>query len=765
MSVHTPVEPLASQATTPPHEPYIPDSARLPELTFSALLMGALLGIVFGASSLYLSLKVGMTVSASIPVAVLSIALFRVFGKGKGRILENNIVQTAGSAGESIAFGVGVTMPALMILGYELDQSLFNIGGFPVTRVMLVACLGGLLGILMMIPLRRAFIVKQHGTLPYPEGTACAKVLVAGEAGGASAKPVVFGLVLAFVYQVLMQGLRLWKDTPAAVIKGFRGAFVANEATPTLLGVGYIIGYRISAIMVGGGLVASLVLTPIFAIFMPDPPLDPGKTRTALETTEALWGNIRSEYVLYIGAGAVATGGLISLLQSLPLIFSGLVGGMRDIGGRGRSAENGDGRATTRTGKDLPMWLVLLGAVGLIAAIAAANLIPTTLPGRIVGSVLIVVLGFLFVTVSSRLTGEIGSSSNPISGMTVATLLVTCLVFYLQGWIGMGYQLAALSIAGIVCVASSNGGTTSQDLKTGYLVGGTPWKQQIAILVGALTSAIVIGFTILLLNSASTVYTSKAENLPKVSCPADKLAKIEETETYKDKSYKVWRLDKNMQAPDKSVLAIAGKYLVDPASGKVDWLVDPGINGRVKARDDGSEVIKYAAPKASLMASIIRGIMGGDLPWNIVIIGAVIAVVLHISGVPALAFSVGIYLPLSTSMPIFIGGLIRLFVDRMRKTSAEDSDSSPAVLLSSGYIAGGTIAGTLLAFLSFNSAASSAINLSRFLPAAYNESQWPSVVAFAILAAILTFVGTGHFLNSPEPAAVAEGMKGHEDSI
>ena len=743
-----------------PHRPYVSAADSPPELTVPALLLGTLLGVVFGASSLYLSLKVGMTVSASIPVAVLSIAIFRALGRGKGRVLENNIVQTTGSAGESIAFGVGVTMPALMILGYDLEQSLFRVGGVPITRVMLVACLGSLLGILLMIPLRRAFIVRQHGKLIFPEGTACAKVLIAGDTGGAGARPILVGLGLGFFYQIAMQGLRLWKEYPAYAIRGFKGAFVTNEATPTLLGVGYIIGFRISAIMVGGGLLASFVLTPLLAM-SPEFPAVAGNTQAELlKGTQALWGQIREKYVLYIGAGAVATGGIISLIQSLPTIWSGLTGGLRDIKGK-----SGGVRVTARTEKDLPLWLVSLGIVGLIAAIAATELIPTALPGRLVGAGLIVLLGFLFVTVSSRLTGEIGSSSNPISGMTVATLLVTCLVFYLLGWIGPGYRLAALSIAGIVCVASSNGGTTSQDLKTGYLVGSTPRAQQIAILIGALTSAIVIGFTLLKLNAASTIYTSKPENLPIVSAP--ELGNLTETQEYQEKTYKVWRVRKPIEDPaTRKTLALPGKYLVDPATGEPAFLVDPGINGRIKIADDGkTEVTKYDAPKASLMALIIDGIMAGELPWGLVTIGAFIAIVLHLSGAPALAFSVGVYLPLSTSMPIFLGGLCRLLVDKVRSSPGGDSDSSPAVLLSSGYIAGGTIAGTIVAFLAFAPGASSAIDISRFLPLSYTNSPWPAVVAFGALAVVLIAVGTGAILRDREPEAVDEGMSVREDRI
>ena len=745
MSLHPP--PLAEVPdegpgpVAPAHRSFVPDQARLPELTWSAVLLGSILGIVFGASSLYLVLRVGMTVSASIPVAVLSITVFRglsrAFGARKATILENNIVQTAGSAGESIAFGVGVTMPALMILGYDMD----------LVRVMLVASLGGLLGILMMIPLRRAFIVKQHGALTYPEGTACAEVLIVGEQGGSSARTVFVGFALAFVYQVLMQGLKLWQEYPARAIAGFKAAVIALEANPILMGVGYIIGFRIACVMVGGGVLAALVLVPGIALFGQNAtvPIFPGtKPIPALGPEE-----IQRQYVLYIGAGAVATGGIISLLQALPLIAGSIRSGFRDLGASGKAAASG------RTERDLPLWLVGLGALGLVAAIAATHLMPTDLAGRVVGAAMVVACGFLFVTVSSRLTGEIGSSSNPISGMTVATLLLTCLIFVLMGWVGPEYRLAALSIAGIVCVAASNGGTTSQDLKTGFLVGATPGAQQLAILVGALTSAIVIGFTLLLLNDAGTVVTSNPEYLPTARAEVEDLT---ETTTFEGRTYHVWRV----VSPTPG--AQPGKYLVDD-SGRARFLIDPAINGVVEARDDGAKVIKYKAPKATLMAFIIDGIMTRKLPWDLVLIGVFIAIVMQLAGVPALAFAVGVYLPLSTSVPIFVGGLVRAAVDRIKRTPAEESDSSPAVLLSSGYIAGGAIAGILIAILAILPGASRQLDLSRRLPARWNDSPWPALVAFGIMTVVLFLVGTGHLLRSDDPAAVKAGVTAHEEAL
>src|ERR1041385_2425681 len=495
----------------PQFEPYIPAERHLRELTTVPVIMGTILGMIFGASSLYLVLKVGLTVSASIPVAVISITLFRILSKLGARdatILENNIVQTAGSAGESIAFGVGVTMPAIMILGFDLE----------ITRVMLVAVLGGLLGILMMIPLRRALIVAQHGLLKYPEGTACAEVLKAGASeesiaaasdsakeemaklGGqaTSAKTIFAGFGIGFIYKAMNVAFRWWKDTPERVFGApFAAGSVSAEISPELLGVGYIIGPRIASIMCGGGVLAYLVLIPAIKFFGSGmtTALAPG----TVPISEMSPGQIRSAYVLYIGAGAVAAGGIISLFRSLPTIWHGLKGGLADLRGGQSATAN-----APRTDRDLSMKFVLGGIILLIALIMIFPQL--NLRWNIIGAVLIVAFGFLFVTVSSRLTGEIGSSSNPISGMTVATLLLTCLVFLIIGWTAPPYFVTALSIGGIVCIASSNGGTTSQDLKTGFLVGSTPKLQQIAILVGALASAIVLGPTLLELNKAGTVY-------------------------------------------------------------------------------------------------------------------------------------------------------------------------------------------------------------------------------------------------------------------
>ncbi len=710
----------------PVFQPYIPDKANVPELTVSSVLLGTVLGIIFGASSLYLFLKVGMTVSASIPIAVISITVFRAFSHAfktrRATILENNIVQTTGSAGESIAFGVGATMPALMILGYDMDPM----------RVMMVSVLGGILGILMMIPLRRAFIVNQHRTLPYPEGTACAKILIAGEQGGSSAQTVFAGFGLGFFYQFLMDAMKLWNREPSATITGITGydkAVVACESSPALLGVGYIIGPKTASIMVGGGLLASLVLIPAIAYFGTNlsEPLAPA---TAL-IKDMGPGDISRSYVRYIGAGAVAAGGIISMFRALPLIFGSLAGGFRAFRSKGSSNREG------RTQHDLPFSVVVFGSLALIGAIAASNLIPTNPAGRAVGGGMVLLFGFLFVTVSSRITGEIGSSSNPISGMTIATLLLTCLIFVVLGWVGPQYRLTALSVAAIVCIASSNGGTTSQDLKTGYLVGATPFKQQIGILVGAVTSALLIGLTLLWLNSLSEVVTRRAEYLPTVSAP---VAELTETETGSDgKTYKIWRVTRPIPGAE------AGRYRVDPETGRPVERVDPGIGGVVTTRDDGSTVEKYNPPQPALFAVIIDGIMTGELPWGLVILGAGLAVVMWLCGVSPLAFAVGVYLPLSTTFPIFLGGLVRGVVDKVRKLSSEESDSSPAVLLSSGLIAGGSIAGILLATL--EAPGDLPRKLKQFLdfsprfPSDWLERPLPGIAAFSVLIATLLWVG------------------------
>lgn len=706
--------------SSPKFEPFIPAATKLTEFTVRSVLTGALLGMVFGASSLYLVLKVGLTVSASIPVAVISLAVFRAWSKVGGRdasILEHNITQTAGSAGESIAFGVGITMPAILILGFDLE----------LTRVLLVAVLGGLLGILMMIPLRRTHIVEDHAVLKFPEGTACAAVLKAGanaedraaasptakaeiaaaEAAGLGqapgAKQIFTGFGIGLLYKTVNVALKGWKDVPERVFGApFKGGSVSAEISPELLGVGYIIGPYIAGIMCAGGALSYWLLIPMIKFFgdgVPTP-VAPGRVPIA----EMAPDEVRGAYILYIGAGAVAAGGLISLAEAMPAIWRSLKASWRDVKGGGATATSGEGETVPRTDRDLSMKFVAIGVVVLLGGIMLAQ---QALHMNLLGALLIVVFGFIFVAVSSRLTGEIGSTSNPTSGMTVATLLFTCLIFLLVGWTGNAYYVTALSVGAIVCIAAANGGTTSQDLKTGFLLGGTPKLQQYAIIAGALCSAVILGPILLQLNNAATVYVPVKEVAPAgLHVDVGQLSKQEKIQGPQAKddanTYYAWHKTDEAGAP-------SGKYLVN-AQGDAVWLVDPGINGTHTKRPDGTMVQKFEAPKAVLVSYIIKGILDHKLPWALVLLGVMITVTLQMSFVPALAFAVGVYLPLSSTTPILIGGMIRWIVDRKLRKKPEcaalskqefeaESDKSPGVLLASGYIAGGAIAGIVIAIV------------------------------------------------------------------
>jgi putative OPT family oligopeptide transporter len=686
------------------HKPYVPDVAALPEFTWPAVLVGALLGIIFGASSLYLLLKVGMTVSASVPIAVLSITLFRVFSRSFGfrraTILENNMVQTTGSAGESIAFGVGVTMPALLLLGFEMD----------IVRVMTISVLGGLLGILMMIPLRRAFIVKQHGKLKYPEGQACAEVLVAGEKGGASAKMVFVGFGIAFAFKWLSSAFKLWPSEPEQNLYtvseggskvGLRGAAASGDLSPEMLGVGFLIGPRIACMMMAGAVISFFVIGPLIATFGenlttpvrpaistdPDPAKDKGLIRNMGPS------DIYKNYLRYIGAGAVAAGGIISMMRALPLIISSIVSGLRDL----RATARG-GPSSGRTERDLSMWVVIFGSLGLVVILAGVPQLGLGLSVQgILGALMILLFGFLFVTVSSRLTGEVGSSSNPISGMTIATLLLTCLIFVLIGQRDVSAMLTALSVAAVVCIASSNGGTTSQDLKTGYLVGATPKYQQIGILIGTLTSAVVIGGTMMVLNAGGTHYTTKGFQSVRVEVPAD-APRQKVGRPYEDKDSAEYRTV-YLRHPDAGVPR--GWYLVDD-KGYLKYRIDVPIKREAKEMDNGEPAPeRFKAPQPELFQLIIEGILRGDLEWALVITGVLIAIALELMRVSALPVAVGMYLGLGTATPIFFGGMMRWVTDRWRGASASEAETetSPGVLLSSGYIAGGTLCGLLIGFL------------------------------------------------------------------
>lgn len=586
-------------------QPYISARDFIPEFTPKAIVLGSLLGIVFGAATVYLGLKVGLTVSASIPIAVLAISIFKKLGKAT--ILESNIVQTIGSAGESVAAGVVFTVPALLFLEGGAQY-------FEYFQIFVLALVGGFLGVLFMIPLRRSLIVKEHGNLPYPEGTACADVLVAGEKGGSLAQKVYYGLGIAFLYKVLMSILGFWKDTPT-VIFGKKSALpngtINGEITPELLGVGYIIGPRIAGVMVAGGVLSWLVLIPLITLIGSglSVPFPPETQRLVADMSPS---EIWSRYIRYIGAGAVTFGGVITLIKTLPTIVSAFRDSLADL----RNSRNGQVVEQSRTEKDLPLVWVLVGSAALIVLMA---FLPN-MPMNLLSALLVIVFGFFFVTVASRIVGLIGSSSSPVSGMTIATLMATSLIFLGLGWTDDAYQPIALVVGAVVCIASANAGATSQDLKTGFLVGGTPIKQQLGLMIGVTASSVAIGFTVLLL---------------------------------------------------ERTLGVGEATLQHP---------NP-----------------LPAPQATLMATVIKGLLSQNLPWGLVIAGMGIAAVVELCGISSLAFAVGAYLPLSTTSPIFIGGLVKWFVERKEKGKAEESEIGPGALFSSGLIAGGAITGIIIA--------------------------------------------------------------------
>ncbi|MEO7964498.1 MAG: oligopeptide transporter, OPT family [Gemmatimonadaceae bacterium] len=661
--------------------PFVPPSQSPVELTVGAIILGCLLGLVFAASSVYLALKVSLTVSASIPIAVLSITIFRAVSKAFGSessILRNNIVQTTGSAGESIAAGVSFTLPALLLLGYNL----------PWTKVMAISLCGGLLGVLLMIPLRRSLIVKEHRMLKYPEGTACAEVLMVGEKRGVQAATVFQGFGLGALYKFANAGMRLWVEVPRKAFErirpdGARELFgeIRAEVSPELTGVGFIIGPRIAGYLFAGGMLSYFVLIPAIKLFGASAtakilPYDTQLIRDMDATA------VRGNYIFYIGAGAVTMAGLVSLARSFPTIWEALSAGLKNF----RGSANAGG--TKRTEQDMPMWVVFVGVIGVVAAMVLLPQIGINLPGAI----LAVFFAFLFVTVSSRVAGQIGASANPISGMTVATVLMTALIFLAVGWTGIEHRVLALSIGGVVCIAAAVAAATSQDLKTGYLVGATPRRQQVGLLFGVVTSAILIGGTIQFLNVAKQ--TIVTVDYPGATA-ADSTFEKESMAGPDGKSYKVAHLY------EQSGNAPAGKYLVTDA-GAIAYLIDPGIGGRHPKGADGREVEKLDSPKAQIMALVVDGILTQKLPWGLIMIGVFLTIVLEILGLPSLPIAVGAYLPISTSATMFMGGCIRWLVDRKlspAERGGAESDSGPGVLFSSGLIAGGAIMGVVLAAL------------------------------------------------------------------
>ncbi len=593
----------ATDPVKPTFQPYIPASQSPAEFTGKAILLGALFGLIFGASTVYLGLRAGLTVSASIPIAVLAISVLKRFGGST--ILENNIVQTIGSAGESVAAGVVFTIPALIFFG-ERGQ-----GYFSYFQITMLAFAGGILGVLMMVPLRRALIVKEHGVLPYPEGTACADVLIAGERGGALAKTVFMGLGVGAFWKALSWIVQI---VPTAVGRSmprtglFPNATLQVDISPEYMGVGYVIGPRIAGVMFAGGVLSWLVLLPLLSIMgnymtVPFPPVPASGLRIDQMSPGQLW----SAYIRYTGAGAVLAAGLITLARTIPTIVSSFRDSIRDFSAKGA----GGGQA--RTERDMPMSVVLIGTLLLAVFLVVAPAMPTQ--GNIVASILVVIFGFFFVTVSSRIVGLIGSSSNPVSGMTIATLILTCTIFVALGWTGDYYSPIALCVGAVVCIAAANAGATSQDLKTGFIVGATPIYQQYGLIIGVLASALIIGYTTLYLHGVMTI---------------------------------------------------------------------------------GSDALP--APQATLMSTIIKGLLSQNLPWGLVLVGVFISITLELCGIHSLSFAVGSYLPIATTAPIFAGGLVRAYVEKKTGT-AEESEVGSGTLFSSGLIAGGSLAGILYAIL------------------------------------------------------------------
>ena len=597
------------------HKPYIPASQSPKDFTIKAVVVGAVFGILFGTANAYLGLMVGLTVSTAIPLAVMSVALFKLLQPivGKSTILENNIAQTTGSASSSLASGVIFTIPALYMWGVKPQ----------LIQVVMLALLGGILGILFMIPLRRYLIVKEHGKLPYPEGTAAAEVLIAADTGGARARNVFIGLIIGMVYKAFIGLGKFWSANVVLTLPVMRKAVIGIEATPALLGVGYILGYRISAIMVVGGLISWVGLIPLIAYFGDSVtyPLPPAKeTLIAFMTPKQIW----HVYIRQIGAGAVAFAGIITVIRSLPMMVNSLRSGLKGFRGKGSGAK--EAIAIPRTDRDLPFWVIGAGVllVVLVAAFTPFVLGSSDIPmlARVVGAVCIAVFAFIFVTVSSRIVGLIGVSSNPTSGMVIVTLICVAGIFYALGWTDATGKVTALTIGTVVCVAASIAGDISQDLKAGYLIGATPAKQQAAELIGAATSAFFICLAVWLLS-----------------------------ETY-------------------------------------------GF---------GTKEGALAAPQATLMKTIIDGIISADLPWGLVFIGVAIASVAELLRIPSLPFAVGIYLPLSAMTPIFIGGCLRSLLERRARGDevALKQRKEQGILFGSGLIAGEGLMGVLIALYAF----------------------------------------------------------------
>ncbi|MHB8675281.1 MAG: OPT family oligopeptide transporter [Candidatus Acidiferrales bacterium] len=660
-------KPWSSIAPPGEFHPYVPSEKVIPEFTARAIILGIFAGLFFGAITVYVGLRAGLTVSASIPIAVLSISILRAFGKAT--VLENNIVQTTGSAGESIAGGVIFTLPALIFLGFPLEY----------WSVFFLALLGGWLGVLFMIPLRRQLIVKEHGALLYPEGTACADVLVAGDKGGSFASRVFWGFGLGGAYAFLMETMGFWRGTPEYRPNWLPGASFRANITPEYLGVGYIIGPRIAGVIFAGGVFSWLVLMPAIKFFggLMTQPLFPGLIPIGQMSPDTLY----SSYIRPMGAGAVAAAGVITLIKTMPTIVSALAAGLKDM--RESRAMGAVNTAMRRVDRDFSMKIVVLGSLAIIAmmwALLTFRPIPgaaTTVFQNFIAAVFVVVFGFLFVTVSSRICGLIGNSSNPISGMAIATLMATCAMFLVAGWTGRAFSVLALTIGGVVCIASSNAGGTSQDLKTGYLVGATPAKQQLALMIGVMVSVFAVGATLNLMNVGLEEYKPANIALNINQLPSGVTVQ-QQSFTYSGKNYVLLNAIGSHVVPD-------GNYLYDPAAHEIDVQWIHGI---------GSE--KASAPQARLMATVINGILQRQLPWRLVLVGVFLVIAIELLGIRSLPFAVGAYLPIDTTMAIFAGGVVRWLAERGAKDkNTADSEIGPGPLYASGLIAGGGIFGLL----------------------------------------------------------------------
>jgi putative OPT family oligopeptide transporter len=672
-----------AQSTAAEFKPYVPDSSVIPELTPRAVILGMLFGIIFGAVTVYVGLRAGLTVSASIPIAVLSITLLRALGRAT--ILENNIVQTTGSAGESVAGGVIFTLPALIFLGFELEY----------WRIFILALIGGWLGVFFMIPLRRQLIVKEHGNLLYPEGTACADVLIAGDKGGSFASRVFWGLGLGALYTFFQNEnmFAAWPSTPTWNPARYPGSSVRANTTAEYMGVGYIIGPRIAGVIFAGGVFAWLVVMPAIKFFggQMTTPIYPGTIPIADMSPDLLWRT----YIRPMGAGAVAAAGLITLMKTIPTIVAALAAGFKDLG-----KTTAESAGTRRTERDLDMKFALGGSLLILAMMwAMLTFYPvenahTSMLANLAAAVFVVIFGFLFVTVSSRIVGLIGTSANPISGMAIATLMATCAVFLALHWTAAAFGALAISIGGVVCIASANAGNTSQDLKTGFLVGATPRNQQISLMVGVLVSVFVIGFTLMGMNRGLEefrAYSGKQLDLAALPTGVDvqqqqfdrpqvRYASPSGEVTAPGSQYALLNAIGSPELPD-------GKYLYNTQTRQIEVSWIQGI---------GSE--RAAAPQAKLMATVISGILNQRLPWGLVLLGVFMVIAVELLGIRSLSFAVGFYLSIATTLAIFTGGVVRWLVERGAAKAGEkpdESEVSPGSLYASGLIAAGGIVGLL----------------------------------------------------------------------